>query len=401
MALLHAISSSSFFLLLLHFSPAFSFSLREKLVTYDVSDFGAIAGGQTDASKAFMSAWAAACAAPGFVAIRVPPGVFLVGEAMFSGPCRSTRITFQIAGTLVAPADYGVLGESWIQFYEVEGVSIVGGTLDGRGASLWACKRAGDRNCPQGAVALRFTNSREVTITGRLTLLNSEQFHIVIYGCEAVTLEDVTISAPANSPNTDGIHIEHSAGVTITGATIGTGDDCVSIGPGSTDLWIERISCGPGHGVSIGSLGKEYYYEAGVKNVTVTTAEFVGTLNGLRIKTWARPSRGFVRQVAFEHAAMWNVKNPIIIDQNYCPDEPNCPRQSSGVKISDVRYSDIHGSSATVVAVRFDCSSSNRCSGIRLEEIKLTYGNEPAISFCNHAAGFNSGVVQPRSCLSS
>lgn len=67
--------------------------------------------------------------------------------------------------------------------------------------------------------------------------------------------------------------------------------------------------------------------EPGVQNVTVTTATFTGTQNGVRVKTWARPSNGFVRDVLFQHAVMNSVENPIIIDQNYCPDRGNCPDQ--------------------------------------------------------------------------
>lgn len=77
---------------------------------------------------------------------------------------------------------------------------------------------------------------------------------------------------------------------------------------------------------SIGSLGKEYQ-EQGVVNVTVKTAMFTGTQNGLRIKTWGRPSDGFVKGVLFEHAMMQNVENPIIITQSYCPDKKRCPGQ--------------------------------------------------------------------------
>ena len=77
---------------------------------------------------------------------------------------------------------------------------------------------------------------------------------------------------------------------------------------------------------SIGSLGKESH-EAGVQNVTVKTTTFTGTQNGLRIKSWGRPSNGFARDIIFQHAVMNNVQNPILIDQNYCPGDKNCPGQ--------------------------------------------------------------------------
>lgn len=84
------------------------------------------------------------------------------------------------------------------------------------------------------------------------------------------------------------------------------------------------IACVPS--CSIGSLAKEME-EAGVQNVTVKKAVFVGTQNGLRIKSWARPSNGFVQRVRFLGALMKNVQNPILIDQSYCPHNINCPSQ--------------------------------------------------------------------------
>lgn len=95
---------------------------------------------------------------------------------------------------------------------------------------------------------LRFTNSRNIAING-LTSLNSQLYHIVFDGCENVKVEGVQISASSISPNTDGIHVQLSTGVTILNSHIATGDDCVSIGAGTNNLWIENMACGPGHGV--------------------------------------------------------------------------------------------------------------------------------------------------------
>jgi polygalacturonase len=69
------------------------------------------------------------------------------------------------------------------------------------------------------------------------------------------------------------------------------------------------------------------------------------------------------------------------------------------VKISDVTYQDIHGSSATEIAVKFDCSKKYPCAGIKLEDVKLTYKNQQAGASCSNAGGVASGLVQPTSCL--
>ncbi|KAL3619881.1 hypothetical protein CASFOL_034793 [Castilleja foliolosa] len=367
--------------------------------SYNVQSFGAKSDGKSDCTKAFLSAWGTACASSGPATIYVPPGNYLLRNAYFSGNlCKNTAITMRIDGTLVAPSDYNAIGKSgsWLQFERVTGVSIYGGTLDGQGAKLWACKNSGE-SCPKGATSLAFYNSNNIKING-LASLHSQMFHILIDGCKNVELTNVKISAPGNSPNTDGIHVGQSTGVTITNSKIGTGDDCVSIGPGASDLWIENLSCGPGHGISIGSLGWEAQ-EAGVQNVTVKTTTFSGTQNGVRVKTWARPSNGFVKNVLFQHLVMVNVENPIIIDQNYCPGNENCPNQASGVKISDVTYQDIHGTSATQVAVKLECSKTKPCSDITLDEVNLSYGDKKAIASCAYAGGTADGLVNPTSCL--
>ncbi|KAK3414392.1 hypothetical protein EUGRSUZ_H00255 [Eucalyptus grandis] len=379
-------------------SPMTSWTAYAASVQYNVVSFGAKADDTTDSSKAFQSAWASACGSMRAATIYVPRGRFLVRSASFKGPCKNLAITVRIDGTLVAPSNCNVNGDAgnWIVFRHVIGVSVIGGTLDGQGMDLWACKLSG-KSCPSGATNLMISNSENILVSG-LSSLNSQMFHIVVSGCQNVKMQGVKVSNPGTSPNTDGIHITASTGVTIRNSKIGTGDDCVSIGPGTNNLWIENIACGPGHGISIGSLGQDQE-EDGVQNVTVKTVTFTGTQNGLRIKSWARPSNGFARNILFQHAIMNNVQNPIIIDQNYCPDNSGCPTQASGVRVSDVTYQDIYGTSATLVAVNFDCSSKYPCTAIRMQDVKLTYWNQLATASCAHADGTASGLVQPSSCL--
>ncbi|KAF9663099.1 hypothetical protein SADUNF_Sadunf17G0003300 [Salix dunnii] len=308
----------------LFFIIFFAFSALAKAERYSVLSYGAKPDGKTDSTKAFAAAWSRACASTKPAMIYVPQGRFYLGQVRFQGPCMNHAILLRIDGTLVAPSDYKVIGnaKNWLLFEHVNGVTVSGGTLDGQGAGLWSCKNSG-KGCPSGATSLEFSNSNNIAISG-LASLNSQLFHIVINGCQNVKMQGVKVSAAGNSPNTDGLHVQSSTGVTILNSRIGTGDDCVSIGPGTSNLWIENVACGPGHGISIGSLGKESP-EAGVQNVTVKTTTFTGTQNGLRIKSWGRPSNGFARHILFQHAVMNNVQNPIVIDQNYCPGEKNCP----------------------------------------------------------------------------
>ena len=74
-------------------------------------------------------------------------------------------------------------------------------------------------------------------------------FHVVIDGCHNMKLDGIRVSASGKSPNTDGIHLQSSSGVTVLNSHISTGDDCISMGPGNSNVWIENIACGPGHGI--------------------------------------------------------------------------------------------------------------------------------------------------------
>ncbi|KAB2620735.1 polygalacturonase-like [Pyrus ussuriensis x Pyrus communis] len=126
-------------------------------------------------------------------------------------------------------------------------------------------------------------------------------------------------------------------------------------------------------------------------------AIFKGGQNGLRIKSWARPSHMFVQGVQFLDVVMLNVQNPIVIDQNYCPHNLNCP--ASGVKVSDVLFQNIQGTSATAIAINLDCRAANPCSRITLENVSLTCNKQVAQSCCNNAIGKTSSLVHPTSCL--
>ncbi|KAL6578199.1 hypothetical protein OROMI_010527 [Orobanche minor] len=250
----------------------------------------------------------------------------------------------------------------------------------------------------QPSRSMSFEWCSNVIVRG-LRSFNSQTIHISINHSSNVRVQNVKITAPSGSPNTDGIHISSSRGVTVTDSVIRTGDDCISIGPGSMNLWMERIGCGPGHGISIGSLA-DSYNEQGVQNVTVTKAVFTKTQNGVRVKSWARRSIGYARNLVFSNLVMRNVANPIIVDQKYCP-SGSCPHQNSGVRVSQVLYRNIRGTSSTQAAMTFRCSPSNPCYGIRLQDIRLTYINtlrRPTTSYCENAGGSSRGTVFPRSC---
>ncbi|KAJ9561143.1 hypothetical protein OSB04_006303 [Centaurea solstitialis] len=173
------------------------------------------------------------------------------------------------------------------------------------------------RNCKN----LRFSLVKN-SLLKDVTSLNSKFFHMSLHGCDNTNLDHITAVAPADIDNTDGVHIKHVNGLNITNSNIKIGDDCVSIGDGSKNVHLEKLTCGPGHGISIGSLGK-YANEKPVQGIWVKNCTITGTSNGVRIKTWPNSPPGTATDIHFDDIIMNNVGNPILIDQEYCASR-NC-----------------------------------------------------------------------------
>ncbi|OMO83650.1 Glycoside hydrolase, family 28, partial [Corchorus capsularis] len=290
---------------------------------YNVLSFGASGDGKTDNSKAFGDAWNQACSSGKNSVILIPTGTYLLRPIIFLGDkCKGgAAIAFDIKGTLRAPTDNAsTIGvDHWISFRHVHRLIITGGgTFDGQGASAWPYNTcAKDPHCPALPVTLRFDFVNKSTIN-RITSINSKNAHFNIFASHDITIQNVTLSAPGDSPNTDGIKIADSTGIQIFDSNIGTGDDCVAMLPGVENINISNVNCGPGHGISIGSLGGKPN-EKNVTHITVRNSNLTGTLCGLRIKTRPLPYSSIVSDLTFENINVNNVTNPILIDQNYCP----------------------------------------------------------------------------------
>ncbi|XP_048142076.1 polygalacturonase-like [Rhodamnia argentea] len=373
-------------------------SLSAPAVTFDVDDFGAQGDGNHDDAQAFEKAWKEACSAAGAVLV-VPKKNYLLGPTNFSGPCQDNT-TFQINGIIRASGDLSDYDEDrrhWIMFDGVHNLVVQGGgTFDGNGLIWWqnSCKTNKSLPCKDAPTALTFSNCGNL-ITRNLNIQNAQQIHVSFEKCSDVQATDLQVTAPGSSPNTDGIHVTGTQNIQISSSTIGTGDDCISIVDGSQDVQAMDITCGPGHGISIGSLGSGDS-EAHVSGVTVNRANFSGTTNGVRIKTWQGGS-GSASNIKFQNIEMHDVSNPIIIDQNYCDQDAPCKQQKSAVQVSNVMYQNIRGTSASDVAIEFNCSESLPCKGIALQNIDLQKtGGGSATASCSNINPDYIGAVSPR-----
>ncbi|PUZ64642.1 hypothetical protein GQ55_3G158700 [Panicum hallii var. hallii] len=382
---------------------------------FNVVDFGAKGDGVTDDTQAFEAAWAAACKVEASTVLVPSELEFVVGPISFSGPYCKPNILFQLDGTILAQTSARVWGSGllqWLEFTKLTGIAIQGsGVINGRGQEWWTYSDPNDDDdndafrveldkMPQiKPTALRFYGSSNVTVTG-ITIVNSSQCHLKFDNCQGVMVHDLTISSPENSPNTDGIHLQNSREVNIHHTNMACGDDCVSIQTGCSDINIHNVNCGPGHGISIGGLGR-YNTKACVSNVTVRDVNMYKTMNGVRIKTWQGGS-GLVQGIRFSNILVSEVQTPIIIDQFYC-DKTTCRNQTSAVAVSGVQYENIRGT-FTIKPAHFACSDNSPCSDITLTGIQLKPMTVPQYHlynpFCWQAFGMlYTPTVPPISCL--
>ncbi|ONI26777.1 hypothetical protein PRUPE_1G045000 [Prunus persica] len=338
----------------------------------------------SDVSKALAKAWSDACASPSRD-IQVKRSNFQ----------RSLPIEMQVRGTLQALADAGQLTrpDTWVGFQYIDMLTLSGGgTFDGQGALAWGqndCHK--NKNCKPIPINLRFeflTHSKVQDITS----LNSKN-----------TFQHLTITAPDESRNTDGIHIGASTSINITHAKIGTGDDCASIGDDSHQITVTDVTCGPGHGISIGSLGR-YKEEKDVTGIIVKNCTLTNTQNDVRIKTWPdSPSPSTASDIHYEDITMVNVSKPILIDQLYCPYTRCDQKPPSKVKISNVSFKNIRGSSFTPLAVKLVCTRGIPCENVELTNIDLTYGGDqgPLTSLCSNVKPRITDVIKALACATS
>ncbi|ESQ53935.1 hypothetical protein EUTSA_v10027449mg [Eutrema salsugineum] len=321
----------------------------------------------------FQEAWKGLCEderSVGSALVIHENETYTIQPQLFKGPCVSSYIHIQIDGKIEAPKAYGEWKntkniDSWLCFKDVEGLFLNGsGTLHPHGEAWWPAVSHSNR--PR---TISFKACNDIIYNG-LTQMNSPRIHISIVACNNATLSNLHLIAPEDSPNTDGIDISMSHNIHVLDSSIQTGDDCIAVNGGrggSSDINITRVACGPGHGISIGSMGKNGEADI-VENVNVRNCSFLGTQNGARIKTW-HGGGGLAKNILYEHITLTDTKYPIIIDQHY---SNGGDVEGNAVKVSNVTFRHFEGTSASKIAIKLDCDETERCHNIVMEHINIT-----------------------------
>lgn len=299
---------------------------------FNVREFGAAGDGRTKDTAAFAAACAAARERGGGT-VYVPPGRYVTGSIILG----SDMTLLVDAGAVILgsedPADYPVIENRWegvdrathtalISARDAVRVAVVGrGVIDGRGSGWWKLVREGKIQVPR-PLLLDFLRCKNLLVEG-VTLTNSAAWTLHPYLCENVTVQNVTLHNPPDSPNTDGINPESCRGVHIANCHIDVGDDCITLKAGASedgtgvhqpceDITITNCTCVRGHGAVV--IGSEM--SGGVRNVVISNCIFRGTDRGIRIKT-RRGRGGVVEDIRVTNVVMENVGCPVVMHAYY------------------------------------------------------------------------------------
>ncbi|MBR6376188.1 MAG: glycoside hydrolase family 28 protein [Oscillospiraceae bacterium] len=273
-------------------------------------------------------------------------------------------------------------------------LAIVGkGRIDGdaQNGDWWK----GFENFPASRPRDLFLNRCEgVTLHG-VTVANSPSWHIHPFYCKDVSLLDLFITAPKQSPNTDAIDPESCDGVRIIGCRFSVGDDCIAIKSGKIDLarkyqtpashhTIRNCLMEFGHGAV--TLGSEL--SGGIRELEVSQCRFHATDRGLRIKT--RRGRGklsVITGVRFDNIRMDQVLTPIVINMWYNCCDPDryteyvwsrehLPIDERTPHLGSFHFSNMVCTGAEVAACYIDGLPESPIDKVEIENVSVSFNPE-------------------------
>ena len=298
---------------------------------YVITDFGIVAA-ENIVTKEIQKVIDQAAAAGGGRVV-IPAGRFLTGALQLKDNVELHLLPGAVLQFSDSQADYPVVTSRWegverqvyaacLYAFDAKNIAVTGfGTLDGNGKKWWQLFRRDRKKLAYPRPMLvSFEGCERVTLKD-FTCINSPSWTIHPQCCRNVTIDNLNICNPADSPNTDGIDPESCQNVRIANCNIDVGDDCIAIKAGTEDT-PQRIPCENititnctmvhGHGGVV--LGSEM--SGGIKNVTITNCVFQDTDRGIRLKS-RRGRGGVIEDIRIDNLVMERVLCPFILNLYY------------------------------------------------------------------------------------
>jgi len=169
---------------------------------------------------------------------------------------------------------------------------------------------------------LNLISCRNILIDGPV-FQNSPMWNLHPLLCENVIIRNVIVRNAWHAQNGDGLDLESCRNVLVENSIFDVGDDAIclksgkneigrKIGAPTENVLIRACTVYHGHGGFV--VGSEM--SGGVRNVTVTGCQFIGTDVGLRFKT-TRGRGGVVEQININQINMVNIEGPAITFDMY------------------------------------------------------------------------------------
>jgi exo-poly-alpha-galacturonosidase len=366
---------------------------------YIITDYGAVADGQTLNTSAIQSA-IDLCASQQGGTIVVPEGIFLSGAIFLK---QGVNLQIEKDGVLkgtVNPDDYPQVFTRWegierewtsalVNAFNMTGVHLTGqGTIDGSGDQWMKRYPRYSKELQVGRPRLiAIQNCSDVVVSG-LTIKNQACWGLFILYSRDVTAENLTIRAEHNIISSDGITIDSGERIRIKGCDIDVNDDCIAVKSGkdedgrrvnrpSREIIIEKCRFRYGHGgVSMGSE-----MSGGINNVEIRDC-IVEADNWAPIRFKSQPSRGGIvenityrdivlqdTRKAFEFNMEWRMRPPVKPPSDPLPVVRNVNIINVSGKVQSV--GDMHGlKDSPIQNVNFKNCNISAQKGFILENIK-------------------------------
>ncbi|XP_075476268.1 putative polygalacturonase [Primulina tabacum] len=338
-----------------------------------LADFGGKGDGKTSNTAVFKAAIAnlSKVASDGGAQLVVPPGKWLTGS--FSLISHFTLYLHKEAVLLASEeeSEYPLIDplpsygrgrdaagkrfQSLIFGTNLTDVVVAGGngTIDGQGAIWWKKFKGKELNNTRPYL-IEILYSNQVQISD-LTLINSPSWHVHPTYCRDVIIEKLTILAPVDSPNTDGINPDSCTNTRIRDSYVVSGDDCIAVKSGwdeygikfgmpTQHLSIRNFTCISPDSAVI-ALGSEM--SGGIQDVRAEEIYAINSQSGVRIKT--APGRGaYVKEIFVRNMNMNTMKYAFWMTGSYGshPDEGYDPKAFPVIK--NINYIDMVGKNVTI-----------------------------------------------------
>jgi polygalacturonase len=278
-----------------------------------ITSYGAVGDGVTDNSGSIQNTINAAAAAGGGT-VEIPSAGTL--STYMSGPIvLSNSVNLQVDGGAMLqmlpitrwPGTTTFISANGVHDIEISGAGTIDGNAGFGSTNWWQSPTLPTASRPD---MINIQGSSSNILIQGVTLQNPPTFHMVLKGGNVnLTIQNLTVNTPGNSPNTDGMDLA-STNVLIQNCSISDGDDNIEIGgsaAAAADITVSNCTFGTGHGVSVGSE-----IEGGVHDLLVSNCTFNGTENGIRMKS-DRDIGGLVQNLRYIDITMTNVGYPIVI----------------------------------------------------------------------------------------